>query len=427
MPVSGSNSISTHGNALKKLYKPTVVEAKIYLNNPTFAKIRKIGDFEGSSYENSVEVSQGQGVGPTVALAKANRSEDTYERFSVPRRLVYGVGSIDGELLRAAKTSRGTQAVNALQRARDNNLKAVRRYLQHSLWNNGGGALGKIAAGGISGAVITLDDPNSVVWFERKMILQLSADDGTGGGGVEAGTVTILSVDRDQGKITCTGNVTAGIATAAAGQFIFRNGTYNAVFDGIPKWIPKTPALAATALYGVTRSNDVSRLAGLRFASAQGANIIEALLLAMARCAREGIEPTACPMHPDDLLALVMAGQDKVQYSRNGVSGKLEVGFSGDSIKVVSPTGLAVEVYPDAGVTKGDGWLLTLSSWEYHYAGGALPELLQDDGVPMLRESDDDTYTWRVGGYGNLMCVSPQDNMYFPLPGLAGEEREASP
>lgn len=419
MAVSGSNSISTYANALKKLYAPTVVSAKIYEKNPTFQRIRKIGDFEGSSYENAVAVSVGQGVGPTIATAKANRSEDTLERFSVPRRLVYGVGSIDGELIRATKTSRGAQAVNALQRARDNNLKAVRRYLQHSLWSNGGGALGKIAAGGISGAVITLDDPNSVVWFERKMILQLSADDGPAAAGVEAGTVTVQSVDRDTGKITCTGNVTAGIATAAAGQFIFRNGTYNAVFDGIPKWIPKTSALAATALYGVTRANDVSRLSGLRFEAAQGANIIEAILLALARCAREGIEPTICPMHPDDLMALVMSGQDKVMYSRGGVAGKLEVGFGGESIRVVSPTGLAVEVYPDAGVTKGDGWLLTADSWEYHYAGGALPELLQDDGVPMLRESDDDTYTWRVGGYGNLMCVSPQDNMYFKLPASA--------
>ena len=417
MPVAGANSMTTYANALKKLYRPEVTNAKIYENNPTYAKIRKIGDWEGDgTYNVAIAVSYGQGVAPTIADAKTNRSSDTFERFAVPQVDAYGIGSIDGKLIRNAKSAKGSQAPNALMRARDNTTKVFRRYFQHSLFNNGGGALGLIAAGGISGAVITLADPNSVVWFERGMVLQLSADDGTGGGGVRAGTVTILSVNRDAGTITCTANVTAGIAAAVAGDYIFRNGTYNNVFDGIPVYVPKTAALAATSLYGVTRSADVTRLAGLRHETAQGATIKECLLLALARCAREGISPESCPMHPDDLQALVLSEHNQVQYTRSGSAGKLEVGFNGESIKLVSPTGLAIEIYPDAGVTKGECWLLTLSTWEYHYAGGGFPELLQDDGVPMLRESDDDTYTWRLGAIGNLVCVSPQDNMFVKLP-----------
>ena len=128
-------------------------------------------------------------------------------------------------------------------------------------------------------------------------------------------------------------------------------------------------------------------------------------------------------MHPDDLQAMVLTEQGQVQYTRSAAAGKLEVGFNGESIRVVSPTGLAVDVYPDAGVKKGECWLLTGSSWEYHYAGGGFPELLQDDGVPMLRESDDDTYTWRLGAIGNLVCTAPSENMYVKLP-LAGTGRE---
>lgn len=409
--------MTTYANALKKLYRPEVTNAKIYENNPTYAKIRKIGDWDGDgTYNVAIAVSYGQGVAPTIADAKTNRSEDTFERFAVPQVDAYGLGSIDGKLIRNAKSSKGSQAPNALMRARDNTTKTFRRYFQHSLFNNGGGALGQIAAGGISGAVITLADPNTVVWFERGMTLQLSVDDGPANGGVRAGTVKILSVNRDAGTITCTANVTAGIAAAAAGDFIFRNGTYNKVFAGIPVYIPRTAALAATSLYGVTRSADVARLAGLRHETAQGTTIKECLLLALARCAREGIAPESCPMHPDDLQALVLSEHNQVQYTRTGAAGKLEVGFGGESIKLTSPTGLAIDIYPDAGVTKGECWLLTLNTWEYHYAGAGFPELLQDDGVPMLRESDDDTYTWRLGATGNLVCVSPQDNMYVKLP-----------
>lgn len=416
MAVTGTNSTTTYANVLKKLYRPEVVESKIYENNPTFARIRKINDFEGDgTYNVAVAVSNGQGVGPTVAIALANRSADTYQRFAVPMKDAYAVGSIDGKLIRMAKSSKGSQAPNALMRARDKNIKTLKRYMQHSLWSNGGGALAQVSSIPTA-TTIQLTDPNNVIWFEVGMIIQFSTADGTSGA-VKANSFTVSAIDRDQGILTFSANVNGGTgADPAVNDYMFRNGSFGLVYDGIPVYCPKTAASAATTLYGVTRATDIARLSGLRHETSQGATIIECLLLALARCAREGIEPDIAPMHPDDVQAMVLASQGQVQYTRNGVAGKLEVGFGGESIKVISPTGLAVEVYPDPGVTKGDGWLLTSSAWEYHYAGGGFPELLQDDGVPMLRESADDTYTWRLCGLGNLCCVEPQGNMYYKMP-----------
>lgn len=416
MPIAGSNSMTTFANALKKLYAPKAVEAKVYENNPTFSRIKKIGDWEGDgTYNVPIEYNYGQGVGPTIATAKANRTADNFERFAVPQRDIYGVGSIDGKLIRNAKSSRGSQAGAALIRARNNNIKTFRRYLQHSLFSNGGGALGQVASIP-SATTIQLLDPNDVVWFEKGMIIQFSTADGTSGA-VKANSFTIDAVNRDTGVLTFTAAVNGGGGgDPAVNDYMFRNGSFGAVPDGIPVYVPKTSAVAATTKYGVARANDVTRLAGLRHETAQGSTIKECLLLALARCAREGIQPTICPMHPVDLEALVLSEHNQVQYTRSGVAGKLEVGFNGDAIRVVSPTGLAVEVYADAGVKSGECWLLTESAWEYHYAGNGFPELLQDDGVPMLRESDDDTYTWRLGAIGNLVCTAPQENMYVKLP-----------
>ena len=407
--------MTTFANVLKKLYADKAVEAKVYENNPTYAKIKKIGDWEGDGTLNvPIEYAYGQGVGPTIATAKANRTADGFERFAAPQKDVYGIGSIDGKLIRNSKSSRGSQAGPALQRARNNNIKTLRRYLQHSLFNNGGGALAQVGA--ISGSTITLLVTNDVVWFEKGQIIQFSTADGTSGA-VKANSFTISGVNRDTGVITFTAAVDGGGGgDPAVNDYMFRNGTFGLVLDGIPVYVPRTAALAAASLYGVTRASDVTRLAGLRHETAQGATVKECLLLALARCAREGIEPTHVPMHPDDLQAMVLTEQGQVQYTRSGAAGKLEMGFNGESIRVVSPTGLAVEVYPDAGCRKGECWILTLSTWEYHYAGGGFPELLQDDGVPMLRESDDDTYTWRLGCIGNLVCTSPQENMYVKLP-----------
>jgi len=423
MPIAGSNSMSTFANVLKKLYAPSVTEAKVYQNNPTFAKIKKIGDWEGDgTYNVPIEYNYGQGVGPTIASAKSNRTADSFERFAVPQRDIYGIGSIDGKLIRNAKSSKGSQAGAALQRARDNNLKTLRRYLQHSLFSNGGGSLAQV--GSIpSATTIQLLEPNDVVWFEKGMVIEFSTADGTSGA-VKTNSFTVASVNRDTGVITFTANVNGGGGNdPAVNDHMFRFGSFGQVPDGIPVYVPKTAAEAATTKYGVVRANDVTRLAGLRHVTAQGATVKECLLLALARCAREGISPDSCPMHPDDLQAMVLTEQGQVQYTRSAAAGKLEVGFNGESIRVVSPTGLAVDVYPDAGVKKGECWLLTGSSWEYHYAGGGFPELLQDDGVPMLRESDDDTYTWRLGAIGNLVCTAPSENMYVKLP-LAGTGME---
>lgn len=421
MAISGTNSVTTYANTLKKLYRPEVVESKVYENNPTFSRIKKIGDWEGDGTLNiAVEVNYGQGVGATIALAKANRTADGFERFAVPQVDAYAIGSIDGKLIRNAKSGKGSQAAPALQRSRDNNLKTFKRYFQHSLWGNGGGALAQVGSV-VSATVIALLEPNDIVWFEKGMIVQFSTADGTSGA-VKANSFTVSAVNRDLGRLTFTANVNGGGGDdPAVSDFMFRNGSFGTVFAGIPVYVPKTAAEAATTKYGCVRATDVTRLSGLRHETAQGSTIIECVLLALARCAREGVTPDMCPMHPDDLQAMVLGAQGQVMYSRNGVAGKLEVGFGGESIKVVSPTGLAVEVYPDAGVKRGDGWLLTMSAWEYHYAGNGFPELLQDDGVPMLRESDDDTYTWRLGAIGNLCCVNPQENMYFKLPSLGGD------
>lgn len=415
MAVSGSNSVTTYANALKKLYRGEVVKNVVYDKNPTFAKIKKIGDWEGDgTYNVAIESAYGQGVGPTISTAKANRSAEKFERFAVPQADIFAIGSIDGKLIRNAKSSKGSQAANALQRARDNNLRSFRRYMQHSLWGNGGGSMAQV--GSISGSTITLKLINDVVWFEVGQIIEFSTGDGTAGA-VKANSFTISGINRDTGVITFSAAVDGGGGgDPAVDDHMFRKGTFGLMPTGIPMYVPRTSALADDTLYGCVRAVDVSRLSGLRHETAQGSTVMECLLLALARCAREGIEPDSCPMHPDDVQALVLSSHSQVQFTRSGAAGKLEVGFGGDSIRVISPTGNSVEVYPEPGMKKGECWLLTLSSWEYHYAGGGLPELLQDDGIPMLRESDDDTYTWRLGAICNLCCVSPQQNMYVKLP-----------
>lgn len=413
--MAGENTVTTMEKALVKLYSADKTKLEIDAHNLVWQKIRKIGDFEGSSLDHTVPLSYGQGIGVTVADANDQRGADEYERFSVSRRSVYGIGTVSGELIRTTKTNRGTVIGQALQEARDNNLENLKLYLRHGLWNNGGGALARVKSGSISGSTLTLTNVDDTIWFGRGMKVQFSTDDGTSGS-VKTTIFTVSKVNRETGVITFTGSVAGGGANDPANDdYVFRKGTFGKTLHGIPAWIPRTSALAATTFLGVDRSQDEQYLAGLRHESVKGASVQECIFLALQRCYRAGISPRLIPLNPYDWMTLPMVNQQQVQYVRNGSGGQdLVIGF-GENVKVHGPYG-PVEVVPDPGVQQGDGWLLTPESWELHYAGSAFPELLKDDGVMILREPNDDAYSWRYGALGNLVCKAPRKNMYFKLP-----------
>ncbi len=92
----------------------------------------------------------------------------------------------------------------------DGAIHSCARSLAVALYRSGSGSIGVIsAASNVATATITVSDLESITNFEKSMVLQSSATDGTGS--VRAGTVTILALDRDLGTITVTGNWNAGI------------------------------------------------------------------------------------------------------------------------------------------------------------------------------------------------------------------------
>lgn len=411
------NTTTTMEKALNKLYSADQTKLELNKNNPVWEKMKKVGDFEGSTLEHTVPLAYGQGIGPTVSDANDARTADEYERFSVSRRTVYGIGTVSGELIRATKSKRGTVIGQALQTSRDNNMENLKLFMRHSLWNNGGGALGRVKSGSISGSTLQLTSVDDTLWFYRGMKIVFSSGDGTSGS-VKATAFTVSSVDRETGVITFTGSVAGGGGDDPANNdYAFRKGTFNKSFHGIPAWVPRTKTLAATTFLGVDRSQDVELLAGLRHETAKGSTVMECLMLALQRCFRSRIEPDIIALNPYDWMTLPMVNQAQVQYVRSGSGSQdLTIGF-GKNVKIDGPFG-PVGVVPDPGVAQGDAWILSSDTWEVHYAGDSFPELLKDDGVIVLREPDEDAYSWRYGAMGDIVCKAPRKNMYCALPAV---------
>jgi hypothetical protein len=200
------------------------------------------------------------------------------------------------------------------------------------------------------------------------------------------------------------------VATAAALDYIFVQGDYDAKIKGLRAWLPDA-APTSTPFFSVDRTSDASRLAGIRV---DGSNlpIEEALVKAANRVAREGGRPDHVFMSFDKFNDLVNSLGSKVQYVQEQVkAGTGYVGFQ--TIMIHGPRG-AIKVIPDQNCPSDRAFMLQMDVWKL-YSLGKCPRILDTDGLKMLRESSADAVEIRVGYYAQLGCRAPGYNANIQL------------
>lgn len=402
--------------ALQQILKVQYTQKKVnnlcYPESPLFAKMRKTTNFGGKVEHVAFQYGSPQGRGFAFANGLTNMTASTYGGLDVTRKTDYAFAQVTGEMVDAAKE--GDYALlDGLKREIDNAFYTVGRSIAASLFGNSGGARGQISAtSNTATATITLADINTVVNFEVGMVLNVSATDGTSGA-KRAGTVTLTGVNRDTGQLTASGNWTAGIAAAAANDYIFQNGDFEATksgISGIAAWIPATAPTGGDNFFGLDRSVDPTRLAGIRYTANAGGPIEETLIKASARLVREGGKPDFVVMHPFDWANLVVALGSKVIIQDSQLP-DADVGFK--AIKIWGAKG-PMDVVCDANCPTGVFYMLTMSTWRFHTLLGA-PRILNADGNQMLRDATTDSYIIRIGYYGNVICDAPGWNLYGTL------------
>lgn len=398
---------------LKTQYTQSKVNNLCYPESPLWAKMSKKQNFFGKNKVVAFQYGNPQGRGANFAVGLGNMTASTYDAVTVTRAKDYAFGEVDGEAVDASKNDAGA-LLNGLKKEIDNAFYTVARSISNALFSAGGGARGRIkSTTTLASPTIILDDPNSVVNFEKKMVLNLSATDGTTGA-KKVGTLTIIGVDRDAGTLTLSGNITAGVATAALNDFIFQNGDFEVVRSlptGIPGWIPRVAPTPGDNFFGLDRSSDPVRLAGLRYTAGAGGPIEETLIQCAARLAREGGKPDVAVINPIDYANLVVALGSKVVYDRLGSDSDPKFGF--ETVKLIGPKG-PIMVLPDLNCPTGEGWMLTLNTWTFESLLGA-PRILNLDGNDMRANATSDSYIFRIGYYGNFICEAPGWNAYFKL------------
>lgn len=374
-----------------------------------------------------IEFGVPQGRSHTFATAQANQTATQLASFFVFVIQDYELVTITNLLMEQTKTDAGA-FVDAAKLQMDGGFRNLTNNIAFELFGSGTATRGISSAGssqvgGVApgGVTLILTNPQAVVAFEFGMTLVASATDG---GAPSTDTVSITSVNRSTGVILGTASAATLSANWAIGSGLAyltvqgdlpaagasSTGSYLAL-SGLAAWLPMTSPSISDSFWGVNRSADPTRLAGVRY-DASAYTIEEGMTNALALLNREGGKPDLCIMDFASYAALVNSLGAKVQYVQVNHD-EVEVAFEG--ITFQSAYG-RVTVLADRSCPAQTAYLLTTATFKLRSLG-KVPHILTYgmEGLEGLRVGNADALEIRIGYYGNLICSAPGFNAVVTL------------
>jgi len=438
--MAASYATSTSAiSVLKELYidDQSFMKDLVYAKNPSYALIPKdesVDGLAGKYIPCPIQFGDPQGRSHTFANAQGNQTPNQYDSFFVYIIQDYQLVTITNLLIEQTRSNAGS-FVDEMKREMDGGIKNLSNNMAFEQFGSGTATRGFIGAAGVTGAgpsyTFLLSNPQNVVNFEVGMTIQASATDG--GAVVPTGTPatpdlgTVTAVDRAIGQITFTVaqgapqsdwlatyavTVQGDIPPAGGSGFgpIGQTGSYLAA-SGYSAWLPAVTPAPTDAFWGVNRSTDPTRLAGLRF-DATSYTIEEGVVNALGFANREGADPDVMVLNFNSYTALENALGAKVQYV-DIKHEEADVAFEG--IRFHSAYGY-LTVYADRNAIAQVGLALTMDTFKLRSLDKA-PHILTYglEGLEGLRVGNSDALEVRVGAYYNYTCNAPGWNLRIAL------------
>lgn len=434
--ASSSSSVAV----LKELYvdDSSFMKDLVYAKNPSMALIPKdesVDGLAGKYIPVPLQVGDPQGRSHTFLNAQGNQTPNSYDSFFVYIVQDYQLVTITNLLIEQTRSKAGS-FVDEMKREMDGGIKNLSNNMAFEQFGSGTATRGAVSTAGIvtigSGVYqIQLANVQNIVNFELGMTIQTSATDGgavkpTGTPAVpDLGLIT--AVDRSLGYINFTVVQGAPQSDWAAGDSITvqgdipaaggsgfgpigQTGSYLAP-SGFAAWIPLTSPANNDSFWGVNRSQDATRLAGLRY-NATSFTIEEGVVNALGFANREGADPDVMVLNFNSYTALENALGAKVQYV-DIKHQEADIAFEG--IRFHSAYGY-LTVYADRNATAQNGLCLTMDTWKLRSLDKA-PHILTYglEGLEGLRVGNSDALEVRIASYYNYTCNAPGWNLRIAL------------
>lgn len=397
------------GPGLKAYYSNQKVENMTYKDYPLYAMLTKKKDFFGKNYPLPIQIGNPQGRSHTFSKAKANQTSSVYKDFTLTRVKDYSLATVDNETAEASENDKGA-FLKALTNEIDSAIRSAASSMASMVYGDASGCIGQIGAStNVATTSLILADADSVVNFEVGMTLVFAAAKSSGALRNSGSSLSIVAVDRSAGILTMSAAINTVTGTVA-NDFVFVDGDRNLSLAGLAAWLPETAPTAGDSFFGVDRSVDPTRLAGVRF-DGSALSIEEALVQGLTLCNREGGNPKVVFMNYTDWSNLELALGSKVTYMVTESFGRADIGFQGIQIKTNKGVANCVA---DPFCPRGVAYGLTMESWALYSMKEPI-RILDLDGNKILRVSDADAVELRVGGYFQLGCNAPGHNVVISL------------
>jgi hypothetical protein len=415
MTVATPVDVTAWADGLYTVYDNDKLYDLCDLNNPTLASIPKDETYPGKGVNQSLIYGIGGGGSASLAVTLQNTQASQIEEFvNITRKKMYEVALLDNEAIEASESDKGAFAkvIDEI----DRKMRAAAMRVESRLHRGRGGWIGRLASGTdiTNAAVITLDDKADAWNFYVGQKICFASTDGTSGSLRDSGeTLTVSAVSRTNGTVTISTDLD-DIASIADTDYIFNEGDFGACINSFYDWVPLDRTILGTSFYGVTRSVEPDRLAGLYYDGTGQPyhEILTQVCGLMGEHIDGGGHDYVVRCHPSFVTELVMGAQGKFQINPTtlGSTRKVDMGLKtmevtvGANKVVLAPTWASRT--DRMSVQMADTWKLKSS--------GAFPKFLNRTGsLHMMEELD--AYQGRIGGYGNLICKAPGWNCSVKL------------
>ena len=414
-------SQSAVSGILKELYDDQKVQWLTYKDNPWLAMIHKEEKFPGKYYPVPVVYGLTQGASATFASAYANQSSPMVAEFLVTRVADFSLASIDGQLLAAAQTDPGA-FIDGAELMIDAAFQTAVNRIASAIFRNGAGTIAQVSAtASLGGGVYTvlLSNPDDSVQFEPGMAI-VAVQNVDGSGAAPADVMVLTKVDRNSGLLTGT-SATVISSDWPSGYYLAVQGDLPSASNnnfqpagstgtnsllkiaGLAAWLPIAGPQAGDTFFGVNRTVDPQRLAGVTF-DGRALSLEEALLQGTGRIAMNGgrVDTGICSYAT--YTSIIISLGAKVQYIDEKIG---EIGFRGVQ---VNGANTVMSIFPDRNCPDGLIYCLEADSWCLRSQNPAPHILKYMDEIEILRIPGVDAAELRVGSYVNCYTNKPGHN-----------------
>lgn len=348
----------------------------------------------------------------TYATANTNRVGATTDQFiSSTFGKIYAVGGIENDVLDAAQDKRA--AFGDLKRETGAKLDFVARELAHTVFRGQNASCGVISAISEGGGQTTITVTDFADVANLGSGANLVAAGSAGGALRDSGQeYPVATLNRSAGTIVVTGTAVTSsswqVGDVLSRQGSAPNGGSRIYPSGFADWIPDTAPTSGDSHYGVDRSSDPDKLAGLRLDASSG-SVREAVSEMAARILANGGEPDVLFVNPIRYQVLEMELDSYAKHEKMGArNASATIGYN--SMRIAAGNG-SVRIVSDSACPFYRAYMVTLDTWEFQELGGKpQPRLQEMGGGELLQVHDADVKKFWAAAKGDLACGNPGMN-----------------